>query len=147
MRHNKFFTGSFLSLCLGTLIYIFFRSSSLKVFSWSKFLGLNWVETDIRKITIAVSSTFPDWILFSFPDSLWVFSYVCLMLGIWKGIISTANLFWISIIPLIAFFSELGQFTGFVQGTFDTVDLAFYIIGSFMPLLLFKQSITYNLKF
>ncbi|GAA5087087.1 hypothetical protein GCM10023210_09710 [Chryseobacterium ginsengisoli] len=57
------------------------------------------------------------------------------------------NLFWIGIIPLIAVCSELGQFAGFIQGTFDALDLVFYIIGSIMPLLLFKQSITYNLKF
>ncbi|WP_345200665.1 hypothetical protein [Chryseobacterium ginsengisoli] len=147
MKFNKFFTCSFLSLCLGTLIYILFRSSSLKVFSWSNFLGLNWVETDIRNFTITISSKLPDWLLFSFPDSLWVFSYVCLMLGIWKGFISMTNLFWIGIIPLIAVCSELGQFAGFIQGTFDALDLVFYIIGSIMPLLLFKQSITYNLKF
>ncbi|AZA51551.1 hypothetical protein [Chryseobacterium sp. G0201] len=147
MKSNNFFIGSIVSLVFGTLIYVLFRTSSLKIFSWSNSLGINLLGLNVRKLTMLTSSKLPQWLLFSFPDSLWVFSYVCLMLGIWKGVISPFNLFWVGIIPFIAVCSELGQFIGFIQGTFDLLDIVFYIIGTILPLLLFKQSITYNLKF
>ncbi|WP_306618205.1 hypothetical protein [Chryseobacterium ginsenosidimutans] len=110
-------------------------------------MGIKLLNNNLRNWTVLITPKLSEWFLFSFPDSLWVFSYVCLMLGIWKGAISTPNLFWIGIVPFIAICTELGQLIGFVQGTFDFLDIIFYIIGGFMPLLLFKKSITYNLKF
>jgi len=147
MSSNKLFISSLLSLVLGTFIYVLFRTSSLMVFSWSSSVGIKLLDTKMRKLTTAFSPNLPEWFLFSFPDSLWVFSYVCLMLGIWKGIISPSNLFWIIIVPFIAVCSELGQLMGFITGTFDTLDILFYLTGGLFPFLLFKQSITYHLKF
>jgi len=147
MNCNRFFISSVTSIALGILIYLLFRTSSLKVFSWLEFIGVNKFITKFRNWIDIFSYKLPEWFLFSFPDSLWVFSYVCVMLGIWKGIVSPSNLFWVSIVPFIAVCSELGQLTGFTKGTFDFLDIIFYIIGSLLPLLLFKQSITYHLKF
>lgn len=147
MKSNNFFIYSIISLVFGTLIYVLLRTSSLKIFSWSKSLGIQLLDSNVRKVMMLISPKLPQWLLFSFPDSLWVFSYVCLMLGIWKGVISPLNLFWVGIVPFIAICSELGQFIGFIQGTFDFLDIVFYMMGTILPLLLFKQSITYNLKF
>lgn len=147
MKYNKLILGSLFSLTLGTSIYIFFRSSSLKVFSWLDSIGINILESNIRKSALAVSYNIPDWVLLSLPDGLWLFSYVCLMLYIWKNTITVQNLFWISIIPGIAIASEVAQCFGILQGTFDPMDLLLYILGFILPLLIFKNSINYKLKF
>lgn len=147
MKYNKLIFGSLASLILGTLIYVLFRASSLKVFSWLDFLGIDITQTELRKQAISITSILPKWILFSLPDGLWIFSYVCLMLSIWKGAISTRNIFWISIISLVAIGSEIAQLSGLVQGTFDFSDVLLYFIGSLLPLILYKNSINYNFKF
>lgn len=58
------------------------------------------------------------------------------MLCIWNFRINTSSLFWISVVPLVAIFSELGQLFHMVPGTFDTSDLLFYCIGMILPLLI-----------
>lgn len=147
MKYSKLIFGSLISLILGTSIYILFRSSTLKVFSWLDFIGINILDSNIRKSALAVSDNIPDWVLLSLPDGLWLFSYVCLMLYIWKNSITVQNLFWIGIIPAIAIASEVAQCFGVLQGTFDPMDLLLYILGGISPLLIFKNSNNYKLKF
>lgn len=147
MKYNKLIFGSLFSLFLGTTIYILFRSSTLKVFSWLDLLGINILDSNIRKSAMSVSDNIPDWVLLSLPDGLWLFSYVCLMLYIWKNSVTIQNLFWISIIPVIAVGSEIAQLFGLVLGTFDLMDLLLYMLGGVLPLLIFKNSINYKLKF
>lgn len=147
MKYSKLIFGSIASLILGTSIYILFRSSTLKVFSWLDFIGINILDSNIRKYALSISNNVPDWVLLSLPDGLWLFSYVCLMLYIWKNSITVQNLFWIGIIPAIAIASEVAQCLGILQGTFDPMDLLLYILGGVLPLLIFKNSINYKLKF
>ena len=147
MKYNKLIFGSLASLILGTLIYILFRASTLKIFTWLNYLGINILDNNIRKSALTISNHIPDWILLSLPDGLWLFSYVSLMLYIWKNTITVQNLFWISIIPAVAIASETAQYFGILQGTFDPMDLLLYILGGFLPLLIFKNSINYKLKF
>lgn len=49
-------------------------------------------------------------------------------------------------IPIIAIISEFGQLLGIISGTFDSIDLLFYFLGSILPLIIFKNSLTYNLN-
>ena len=146
MKYNKLIFGSIASLILGTSVYILFRSSNLKVFSWLDLLGINILESNIRKSALEISPSLPKWILLSLPDGLWLFSYVCLMLYIWKNSVTIQNLFWITIIPVIAIGSEIARYFGLLQGTFDFTDLLLYILGGVLPLLIFKNSINYKLK-
>ena len=137
--------GSFLTLLVGGLIYILFRTSTLKMFSWYETIGLGELTNVMRKMTFQFSDKIPEWILFSLPDGLWIFSYV-LMLFIWQNSVSIKNIFWISIIPILAIGSELGQLFGLVIGTFDIADLLFYIFGMTLPFILFTKSINLKLQ-
>lgn len=139
-----FIFSSFISLLLGTMIYILFRTSSLKVFSWLQFIGIDFLNSSLRKKMVVFSEDIPHWVLFSLPDGLWNFSYICLMLAIWEGNISQKNIFWIIIISIVSIGSEIGQWLGLVQGTFDITDVLFYTIGSFFPFLIFRQKINFN---
>lgn len=137
--------GSFLTLLFGGLIYVLFRTTTLKMFVWYETIGLGGLTKGLRKLTFQFANELPDWILFSLPDGLWIFSYVCLMLAIWQNSISSKNAFWILIIPILAIGSEIGQLFGIIVGTFDFTDLLFYIFGMTLPFILFTKTI--NLKF
>jgi len=138
--------GSFLTLLAGGLIYILFRTSSLKMFSWYETIGLGGLTIELRKMTSQFADKIPEWILFSLPDGLWIFSYVSLMLFIWRNSVSIKNIFWISIIPILAIGSEIGQLFGLVSGTFDFADLLLYLFGMTLPFIFFNKSINLNFK-
>lgn len=145
MKRQLFF-GSFLTLLLGGLIYILFRTATLKMFSWYEIIGLGGLTHELRQFTFQFADNIPEWILFSLPDGLWIFSYVSLMLFIWRNSVSIKNIFWISIIPILAIGSELGQLFGFVIGTFDIADLLLYTFGMILPFIFFTKSINHKLQ-
>lgn len=124
-----------LSLGLGTLIYLLFRVSTLNIFSWLNIFNIDFSNSLLRKFTLSKANVFPDWFLFSLPDGLWIFSYVNLMLLVWNFKINFQSIIWISIIPLVAIISEVGQSLGMIRGTFDFSDLLFYILGFILPII------------
>ncbi|PIF30804.1 hypothetical protein CLU81_1254 [Flavobacterium sp. 9] len=145
MKVKQLYIGHFITLFCGSIIYVLFRSSSLRMFLWFEKLGvLNFIQT-IRNFTIDYKNNFPSFILFSFPDGLWLFSYVSVVLYLWKNEIRYENVFWILIVPIIAIMSELGQILKIVPGTFDIIDLLMYLLGTTLPFLIYKKSITINL--
>lgn len=139
MKKQLFF-GHVLTLIIGGLIYILFRTDSLVMFKWFAALSLDKPIEYLRDSTLTVKNHLPDWFLFSLPDGLWIFSYITLTLMIW-GKVNKQNLFWIFFIPFIAVSSELGQLFNIVPGTFDTIDLIFYIAGAVFPLVFFKNNL------
>lgn len=126
---------SFVSLLSGTIIYLLFRTASIKVFNWFNFFNIDFLNTPIRKTSFQYAPQLPDWFLYSLPDGLWMASYVCLMICVWNFKINYNSLFWISIVPVIAIFSEIGQLLRWIPGTFDFSDLLFYLSGLILPLL------------
>ena len=143
LRRNLFFI-SFLTLLCGTLIYLLFRVSTLKVFSWLNFLGIDFINSNVRKNSIKYAPKIPEWLIFSLPDGIWIFSYVVLMISIWNFKVNRQSIFWLTIIPLIAIFSEIFQIFGIVSGTFDIVDLSFYLLGFVLPFITFRKQLNYN---
>ena len=137
MRFQLFF-GHLFTLIIGGLIYILFRVETLKMF---KFFDLFSIGTQIDKIrvyTIPYSEYLPNWFLFSLPDGLWIFSYTSLVLYIWKNKLKKENIFWVFIVPFISIFSELGQIFNIIPGTFDLIDLIFYLIGFLLPFFIYE---------
>ncbi|MDC0204547.1 hypothetical protein OAJ65_01995 [Flavobacteriales bacterium] len=138
--------GNLLPLLLGSLIYISFRSDTLLIFKFFSALSIDTPIEYLRENTMGLKQYLPDWFLFSLPDGLWVFSYVSLMLLIWNNTISKYNIFWIILIPIIAVLSEFGQSIKITPGTFDPLDLIFYILGTFFSLLIFTNTNQLNIK-
>lgn len=141
---NKLLLISFLSLLFGTLIYLLFRVSTLKVFSWLNLLGIDFLNSELRKNSINFAPKLPEWFVFSLPDGIWIFSYVILMISIWNFKVNKESMFWLAIIPLIAIFSEIFQIFGIVSGTFDIIDLTFYILGFILPFIIFRKQLNFN---
>ncbi len=135
----KFLKISFLfvPLMIGGLIYIIFRSENLLMFKWFQFLNIDHFISKIRHFN--TSDSFPNWLRYSLPDGLWILSYVLIMNKIWNNKITIHNLFWTLIIPAIAILSEFFQYFGLIKGTFDFLDLLFYIIGATLPLLFYNK--------
>lgn len=66
------------------------------------------------------------------------------MLSIWGRTVKGNSLFWFTLIPSIALFSEIGQLFKVVPGTFEVVDLSLYVIGFFLPFVTFTNN--YEIK-
>lgn len=118
----------FLPLILGGFIYIIFRTETLIMFHWFKYLNFS-DEINIIKNFKPVHY-FPNWFIYNLPDGLWIFSYTAISLEIWKHSITRQNIFWIFSIPIIAVLSEFLQLFKIIPGTFDFLDVTFYILGT-----------------
>lgn len=129
--------GQLLTLIIGGLIYISFRTDHLLMFKWFAALSLDSQIEILRDTTFTLREHLPNWFVFSLPDGLWIFSYVTLTLLIWGNSINKRNLFWVFLIPFIAISSELLQLFNIAPGTFDSIDLIFYIIGAISPFIFF----------
>lgn len=144
--NKRLFFGSIVTLIVGSLIYMLFRSESLKMFSWLDAIACFEVTQNIRGITLKIVEEIPDWMLYSLPDGLWLSSYICLVLMIWKNKISKENSVWIFGMPLMAIMSEAGQFFKIIPGTFDWMDVIMYLLGTAFPLEIYRRARTNNLK-
>lgn len=136
---NQFCFGHILTLTVGASIYLLFREKSLLMFDWLD-IYFSFIDIDALRNSFKDLRPFlPEWFLFSLPDGLWVFSFVSILMLTWDNIITRHNFLWIIGVPILAIFSELGQINNFVPGTFDIIDLLFYIFGFLVPLFLFKK--------
>ena len=84
MKKQLFF-GHILTLLIGGLIYIAFRTDSLLMFKWFSALSLDNIINELRLTTMKLSPSLPNWFLYSLPDGLWIFSYVALIMTIWRN--------------------------------------------------------------
>ena len=129
---------SILSILFGGLIYIAFRSSSIILFKWIDYMVLIDSVEDLRRVTLPFKENLPDWFLYSLPDGLWMFSYSCVVLIIWKREITKYSLLWLLSLPMISIFCEILQYY-YINGTFDVIDIIFYIFGALLPILINKK--------
>ncbi len=120
---------AFLPILVGALIYTFWRKPTLLVFSWYDFVGLNEQIIQWRSSAQAVRAVLPNWFLFCLPDGLWVYGITAFMAALWINAPKAYFIFWISVGPILAIGGELGQLIGFVQGTYELTDIAFYLVG------------------
>ena len=134
--------GHLFTLLLGGLVYISFRQDTLKMFRWFDSINLSAVISELRLLTLPLSDHLPNWFLYSLPDGLWICSYLSVLLVVWDNVISKHNIHWLLLVPMIAIFSEIGQLFKIVPGTFDILDLIFYLGGTVLPILIFTNSKT-----
>jgi hypothetical protein len=133
----------FLPLILGGFIYIIFRTETLIMFHWFKYLNFS-DEINIIK-NIKPVQYFPNWFIYNLPDGLWIFSYTAISLEIWKHSITRQNIFWVFSIPIIAVLSEFLQLFKIIPGTFDFLDVTFYILGTISSFYILTK-IIFNTK-
>ena len=132
---------SFLSLLIGVLIYLAFRSTDIILFEFLNYFGLKNLIYDFRHFTYDFKFILPNWFLYSLPDGLWLFSYQCIVLTIWKFSINNSSLIWLLILPVLFILVEFLQLYDVLKGTFDWFDILFFIFGSLLPIIINKKYI------
>jgi len=130
-----------LPISLGGLIYLLFRDSSLLMFRWAGWLGLDGLIEAARVHSLPHAGSIPEWILFSLPDGVWVFACTAFFARLWHDGRWAARLFWIGMGSLLAIGGELGQAAGLVPGTFDWADMIFYAAAGGAALWLTQRAI------
>ena len=127
-------------MLFGGLIYIFFRSTNLLMFDWFKAVG---IYNYILSFRDYIESCFlPNWIIYSLPDGIWIYSLTSFMIIIWgKGKNKWEKIFWLSMGPVLGTGAEIGQFLLIVPGHFDLIDLFFCIFASILPFYLLRNSL------
>lgn len=140
---TKRITIALLPLFLGGLIYLTYRVETLSMFRWFDNIGATKFIYFLRTNEILQNVRLSEWIKFSLPDALWIFSFTYIMLTIWKFKITQSSAFWIFLAPTIGLVSEIGQLFGFISGTFDIVDLILIIVALTIPL---SRIVIFNFK-
>ena len=135
-----------LTMIIGGLIYILFRTQTLIMFDWFKILLLEEHIENMRLTSMTFSKNLPDWFLFSFPDGLWLFSYITLILVVWKNQINKHSIAWILVVPFYVIILEIGQLLDYWKGTFDFNDLLFYSMGIISPFIIYNNLLTIKFK-
>lgn len=119
IRLLKILFGILIPLISGGMIYIIYRSESLLMFSWFNKLSINPLIEMLRSYN---NFLLPKWVVYSLPNGLWAFSLLNGIILIWNDISNKHFLFWLLLIVFLLIMSELGQFFGLIQGTFDKTD-------------------------
>ncbi len=132
-------------IVLGILVYIFFRED---VFLYNKifqFFNFDNVIENIKVGTFIKQLSLPNWIKYSLPDGLYMFSIsnYFLILNSNKTGILIGFLFFIASILIEILQLIFGQYFLWL-GTYDILDILFYVIGYTVSLILFKKNRKYN---
>ena len=110
-------------LLIGSTIYITARPKTLLLFDWSNKIGISpWINY-IRN-SLSFINSFPDWLIYSLPNGLWLSSLITAIYAIWLNDNKNAEIYSYSFIA-IALFIELGQLGKIVIGNFDLMDIVF----------------------
>ncbi len=131
-RVTFFLTQVVLPIAVGACIYVWWRSTDLLVFRWIELVGAS-------DLVVRPEVALPSWVLYSLPDGCWVYSYTSLMLLIWRRMVP-----WVYSGGILALGAELGQLVGIVPGTYDNLDMAFYVGAFILAGVVHAQALVVN---
>lgn len=123
----------------GGVIYVLYRDTNLRMFSWFKKLGLSSFIAHVRENVVI---SLPDWVVYSLPDGLWMCSFFLAMRVIWLRDNSRLSLYTTLILPVFIVLTEILQYFNFFPGTYDVIDLICYIL----PILIYLIHFHYGKK-
>jgi hypothetical protein len=124
-----FFLFAAAAILTGGFVYLLFRPTSLLMFKWLDALAAwRWVES-LRHAAIGAEQLIPNWVIYSLPFALWVFSYLLFIELIWGNSEPSARLIWYWTVPLIAVLTEFMQIFHVISGTFDWLDLLLILVA------------------
>jgi len=106
------------------------------MFHWAALCGLRPALDACRLGLSSAMQWIPEWVRFSLPGGLWLYSFLAMLKILWRGTTSWHQSFWFAIATVSGVASELLQGVGLVAGVFDAVDLSFYVGAA----LLFKAT-------
>ncbi|MDX8335534.1 hypothetical protein [Candidatus Cetobacterium colombiensis] len=119
------------SFALAVLIYLLFRSRKLFYYQLVEMMNLDSHVRAVRKIVWMYRKSIPNWVIYSLPDGLWLFSMGVSILHnrvFYKNAQKIFNLIFFTMIGIEVFQGIYGGHGTFI-GTFDGADVVCYIIG------------------
>ena len=126
---NKYLKHTFVPLMFGLLVYLCFRQEGLAITNTS-FIGN-------LSMTIFTPKTDSNWlfscICYNLPDGLWIYSLVSFNIIYWRQEYTWAIIY-TTLSLSIALSSEFMQLNGLINGTFDYLDLGFYIMFTMLAI-------------
>ena len=141
----KFLWITFSLACLlsGSFIYLAYRPTNLRMFSWIEILGIEKYIINLR--TTVKGIPLNDFFINNLPNGLWVMSLTILLLIIWENNYNRIFKIYFSILSLLVILPEIFQLFNIISGTFDIIDLIVnlccLIIPSFLVGLHKRRSI------
>lgn len=124
-------------ITIGGLIYVCFRSNTLRFFEWIDKVGLSDVVNEIRSIAYPYKEVLPSWVLNSLPDGLWVYSFSAILF-----FASEEYFFQNKILLMLPFIliliMEVLQLLDVISGTFDIMDLVMSLIMNLLSITILK---------
>ena len=134
---NKLFIV-LVSFAVAVLIYLLFRSRKLFYYQIIELMNLDTHVGAIRKIVWVYRKHIPNWIIYSLPDGLWLFSMGVSILHnrvFYKKAQNIFNIIFFTMIGIEVFQGIYGGHGTFI-GTSDGADVICYIIGYIMASIL-----------
>ena len=120
-----------ISLFIGGLIYLLFRTRNLIMFLFIPSAISDW----FGKVSLFLDWNIPDWVNYSLPDGLFSISYICIMSALWSDNHKTKKV-WVLSLPISLILGELLQLFNLAPGTFDYIDLIFFSAPVIVTLIL-----------
>ena len=112
-------------MIVGMLIYVSFRSTSIKMFGWFENIGFTkWINLT-RGFFYPFKKSIPTWVYFSLPDALWVYSFSSVYLILWNNQIN----YWLLLPFFFGCLVEIAQAFKIFEGTYDPIDFLLSLIA------------------
>ncbi|MBN2415240.1 hypothetical protein JXO52_05335 [bacterium] len=136
----------FLPLSLGGLIYIAYRPKTLVMFTWFNRCGLQPLSGKIAAACTIVLPAPPEWVVYSLPDALWIYSLVMFLGAVWRPRSGRQLLLWAGVAFVLSIGSELLQLFHIIGGTFCLFDTCSYVIAIILScfLVVSKPEVSYD---
>lgn len=142
-KSKPFLIHVFIPLVIGGLIYVFFRSKTLRFFDWIDKIGLSDIVNVIRTMVHPYKEILPNWFLNSLPDGLWVYSFsAMLFFSSKKYFIQNKMLLMLPFVLILIM--EVLQLLDVICGTFDIMDLVMSLIMNLLLIAILE--LKYNEK-
>ena len=122
---------------LGASIYVLWRPTRLRVFSWLAKLGLGDAVTGARQGAAGLGERLPGWVLYTLPDALWALALSAAMARIWREALRARGAWvWLAMGAGIGAGGEGLQWLGWLPGTADWADALASLMGAGLGLWL-----------
>lgn len=118
---------AFASIFLGGAIYLVYRNPALVMFDWIEALSAIELLANLRVAVAPLSRLIPDWVVFSLPQALWMYSGLLAIRSIWGSIDTLASRLWFGGVAMLGLSIEPMQALKLLPGTFDLTDLVLVI--------------------
>jgi hypothetical protein len=115
------------------------------MFDWFSFVGIDNIIHSARTFVFDFKNSIPNWIYYSLPDGLWVYSFTSAILIFWNNDSKKATL-WLLVPFITGVLIEIFQGFKLFPGTFDNLDLTFSILGLSISKIIINHKFKQNEK-